>query len=209
MLKYEELPELNSECWLSLEDLKDERWKPVPDFESEFMVSCYGRVKRLPAFYIGKGNGLYPLSEKILMGEINKGYQRVKLKDKRRFQVHVLVASTFLNNHANKPCVDHIDTNRLNNCVDNLKWVTKKENQNNPLTVHHISVTKLGAKNGMYGRCGELSPRSRKVGQYMVNGDFVREFCSVSEANRYYKGHIADCCRGERETAAGYMWKYI
>lgn len=49
--------------------------------------------------------------------------------------MHKLVASAFIPNLDNKPCVDHIDTNSLNNNVENLRWVTIKENNNNPITI--------------------------------------------------------------------------
>lgn len=55
------------------------------------------------------------------------------------FFVHKAVAELFIPNPENKPEVDHIDTNKHNNMVWNLRWVTKKENMNNPLTKKQIS----------------------------------------------------------------------
>ena len=57
-------------------------------------------------------------------------YYKVSLYSRQYF-VHKLVASAFIPNLDNKPCVDHIDTNSLNNNVENLRWVTIKENNNN------------------------------------------------------------------------------
>lgn len=48
--------------------------------------------------------------------------------------VHRMVAILFIPNPENKPFVDHIDTNKHNNTLENLRWVTAKENNNNPLT---------------------------------------------------------------------------
>lgn len=52
--------------------------------------------------------------------------------------VHRLVAEAFIPNPLNLPEVDHKDTNGLNNCVENLQWVTRIDNMDNPNTQNHI-----------------------------------------------------------------------
>ena len=64
------------------------------------------------------------------------------------FRVHRLVAAAFIPNPENKPCIDHIDGDRANNHADNLRWVTVKENQNNPIT-----------KSKWIGKKSETAPR--------------------------------------------------
>lgn len=54
-------------------------------------------------------------------------------------RIYNVVAKLFLPNPENKPQVDHIDTNRKNNRVDNLRWVTPSENMHNRLTRQHCS----------------------------------------------------------------------
>ena len=54
----------------------------------------------------------------------------------RNMRVHRLVAEAFLENPLNLPEVDHINHNRGDNRLENLRWVTRKENMNN-LTCHH------------------------------------------------------------------------
>lgn len=87
-----------------------------------------------------------------------KGYLRVHIAGKMHF-VHRLVAEKYIPNPDNKPQVNHKDGNKLNNCVDNLEWVTNKENR-----AHAI-------ENGLHAT-GEQCPRA-KLTQKAV--DFIRE----------------------------------
>ena len=61
-----------------------------------------------------------------------------------KFYVHRAVAELFIPNPENKPHIDHINTVRTDNRVENLRWVTHKENCNNPLTLKHISESSRG-----------------------------------------------------------------
>ena len=56
-----------------------------------------------------------------------------------KFKIHRAVAELFVPNPENKPCVDHINTDRSDNRAENLRWVTAKENMNNPLTIKQLS----------------------------------------------------------------------
>ena len=57
------------------------------------------------------------------------------------FIVHRAVAELFVPNPENKPCIDHINTNKHDNRAVNLRWVTYKENMNNPITKQHMLTT--------------------------------------------------------------------
>ena len=64
----------------------------------------------------------------------NTGYYRIGLnKDsKRKFlSLHRLISLAFIPNPDNKPCVDHINRNRQDNRIENLRWATRSENQRN------------------------------------------------------------------------------
>lgn len=58
----------------------------------------------------------------------------------RSLKAHRLVAEAFIPNEDNKPEIDHINTIRSDNRVENLRWATSKENSNNPLSLNNYSM---------------------------------------------------------------------
>lgn len=100
-----------------------EEWRPIKDFP-EYEVSNLGRVKSLNYNHTGK--------ERLLKQGLSKtGYYRVVLfqgNRKRYSSIHLLVAETFLEKPLNATQVDHIDRNKNNNSLINLRWVTCQEN---------------------------------------------------------------------------------
>lgn len=101
----------------------------MPNYEGLYQVSNTGRVISLPK-NDGNGNKLRELKLDITTQK-RTSYARVTVcKDgiTKRFLVHRLVAELFIPNPDNKPCVNHIDNNGLNNNVSNLEWVTQDEN---------------------------------------------------------------------------------
>ena len=115
----------------------EEIWKSIDGF-SNYQVSSTGRVRRLERTFINKRGRKMYLKEIILKPELtHNGYQRVglylngKLYHKR---VASLVAEAF---HGKKPLgkeIDHRDGNKHNNTPENLRYVTHRENINNPVT---------------------------------------------------------------------------
>lgn len=102
-----------------------EVFRDVQGYENLYQVSNFGNVKSLPK---GDGNGH---KERILKPDLRGGYFTVTLSTQgliQRFPVHKLVAKAFLENASNKPVVNHKNLDKLNNCVENLEWVTASEN---------------------------------------------------------------------------------
>ena len=77
-------------------------------------------------------------------GKIVEPYIRNRYLYNGSFYIHRAVAELFIPNPENKPCVDHINTDCSDNRVENLRWVTQKENCNNPLSRKHNSESKRG-----------------------------------------------------------------
>lgn len=118
-----------------------ENWKDIEGYEGLYQISDYGRVRSLSK--VGS------TEEQILRPFNQDGYVRYTLRKdggKRNFLAHQLVGKAFIPNPLNRIYIDHIDTDKTNNHVSNLHWVTKKENSNNPQTRRHNSMSKRGKK---------------------------------------------------------------
>jgi len=99
-------------------------WKEIKDFEGLYLVSDDGRVKSLQTY-----RGTKPKIKEPYLGK--RGYYVVDLSKRgyrKNVKVHRLVALAFIPNPDNKPQVNHIDGDKLNNHVSNLEWATCLEN---------------------------------------------------------------------------------
>jgi len=108
----------------------NEIWKDIPNYEGFYKASNKGRIKSLKRVIEHSHSGYQTLKERILKQSINKhGYFEVSLhknKIAKTNEVHRLVALTFYKK-TNK-YVNHIDSNRKNNELNNLELVTNREN---------------------------------------------------------------------------------
>jgi len=106
-----------------------EIFKDIKGYEGLYQVSNLGRVKSLPKEVVIYNGGSYKTKVKFLKPKLcnHYGYLTFNLNGKFKKQ-HRLVAEAFIPNPENKPQVNHIDSDKTNNTIDNLEWVTASEN---------------------------------------------------------------------------------
>jgi hypothetical protein len=109
-----------------------EIWKDIPGYEGLYQVSNLGRVKSLPKWTKTKGGALQLRKEKYLNSYISStGYYRVHLsKDgiSKQKTIHTIMSICFIPNTENKPCINHKNGIKTDNSIENLEWVTIREN---------------------------------------------------------------------------------
>ncbi len=165
--------------------LENEIWKQVVlenvDMKDKtYFVSNLGRFK----------NSYGTIMDNYKVNE--NGYIRVYIYNKT-YALHRLIALTFIENPENKEQVNHIDGNKLNNCVANLEWTTCSEN--------NLHKFKIGLGNNF----------TRKIVQYDLEMNKVNEFKSIAEAAKQLnigKTNINGVLRNINKTAGGFVFKY-
>lgn len=174
-----------------------ESWKNIDGYDGLYKISNLGRVKSSP----NKSNHN---GEMILKQSDVMGYRCVCLYKNsvaKMFKVHRLVATAFLENTENKPQVNHIDGNKLNNNANNLEWVTASEN-----TKH---AHEKGLAKALKGK-----DNNRIVLVVQINKETNREiktYYGIREAERetgVYHSNISRCCKGIVKSAGGFKWEY-
>jgi hypothetical protein len=166
------------------------------------MTTQFKTIKDFPNYIVYKdGRVRHKKKNTFLKLRPRNGYLRVSLENRdgdeaitSTIGVHRLVAQAFIPNPENKPNVGHTDNNRKNNHVDNLSWVTQKENiQHNFKTGHKnrtVSVIQLDLETGE-----ELAEYDSLVDAHRA----IPEACAQ---------HISKVCNGERNHTGGFGWKY-
>jgi hypothetical protein len=158
--------------------------KDTTDYDKLYDIFLYSN------YQITKDGRIWSkLNSKFIKQRICNGYYTVCLNDDS-ITVHRLVAQQFLENPDKKPYVHHINKNILDNRVENLKWVTQKEN----CSLHNKQTS-----------------HPRVVIQKDKDGKIINKFNSLKEAGQAIgmsESSISKVVTGKNETAGGFKWEY-
>ncbi len=170
-----------------------EEWRPVVGYEGRYEVSNLGGVRSLPrtmdARHGGSPDGYHMKGRVLKKNTSPNGYFFVPLGKGKIGYIHRLVLEAFVPNPENKPCCDHIDANKQNNKVTNLRWATYSENNSHP---HAVAL------------------RSKRVLQLDKDTEeVVAVYPSIKSAEMAMNtSYVGKCCHGKQKTTAGYKWKF-
>lgn len=167
-----------------------EVWKQIKNFVGQYEASSLGNIRSVPRIVKNGINTVRSVNTYVVLkaGVKNNGYLQVVLGRGKNRYVHRLVAETFIENPNNLPEVDHVNGDRADNRVSNLRWVTRSDNNLNPI---------------------HREKKSKKVQQIDINTKTViKEWASISEAEKTLNiRHISSVCSGKRKKCGGYTWK--
>ena len=128
-----------------------EKWKDIPGYEGLYQVSDMGRVKSCAKYLPSKAGSFRFNKELILNPNLSQRYFKVSLcknNIRRTANIHRIVIEAFIPNPSNKSTVNHIDGNKLNNCLSNLEWATTKENVHHAINAGLFDISRRGEASG-------------------------------------------------------------
>jgi hypothetical protein len=171
-----------------------EEWREIQDFPY-YRVSNLGNIKNI-------------VTNKVLKNNNKCGYLNISLnsniKKKSCFKVHRLVALAFIPNPENKSDVNHKDKNKANNNLENLEWMTRKENN-----IHRFIGVKITTnKNKPVLKIDKITNEVlEKYNSIELAGIWLFEN-NYTETAHNGRNAVGNCLTGMSKLAYGFKWEF-
>ena len=192
--------------------MNNEIWKGIKWYEWKYEISDTGLCRSL--YYVNKYWKSYRI--RLLKWSNSLWYQRVTLQKewkRKHLFIHRLVAFAFIPNLENKPQVNHIDWNKLNNSIHNLEWCTAKENIQHAFRtwLNKVSENNFILKNNpnkwKFGKDNHLSKRVLLIKDWIET--IFESVTNASKETWICLQSISHCCRWKWKTAGWFIFKYL
>jgi hypothetical protein len=188
-------------------------WKDVVGFEGYYEVSDQGEVRSVKRTVLQKNGKLSTYPSRLLKpdtsGTSKTIYLRVSLSKNNKVSrqlVHRLVAQAFIPNPNNKPHVNHVDNDSLNNSVSNLEWCTHSENM-----IHAQKQNRLFESQSKGGKLGgsraveKVNKKLESILNTTVNNWYVNKALGKDKHNHYILGVTCVNCNTEYTRTLTYL----
>lgn len=176
----------------------EEKWMTIKQNDN-YEISNFGLVRNKK-------------TKRVLKPAIsNKGYYLVSLSrncKQHTYTIHKLVMEHFNRCAFDYEVINHKDHNKLNNNIDNLEYITQKENIRDAWENDLCKKVRNQAKINILKASNHTKI---KINQYDMNGKFIKQWNYIREVQKELgisNANIIKCCKGERKSAGGYIWKY-
>lgn len=174
-----------------------EIWKDIKGYEGLYQASNMGNIRSLNYGRTGKIKALRPRPDK-------DGYSTVSLcknKSVKNCKVHRLIAQTFIDNPDNKPEVNHIDCNKANNCISNLEWTTRKENQRHAWNNGLCETAREAVKQNVSLATEAARTVNEKPVKCITTGKIYNSIAEAQRQTGVLQSNISRCCKGKSKSA--------
>ena len=167
---------------------KSEVWKDIEGYEGHYSISNHGRIRNAKT---GRLRTVNPRGDgycTIVLYKENKA---------KNLYIHRLVLSHFSDEQENET-VNHVDGDKQNNHIDNLEWLSYRDNN-----IHAIENGLNSSKQRMNNK------NSIKVAQYDLGGDLIKEYPSMRQAERETGISASEISAGVKKgwKYGGFIWR--
>lgn len=183
-----------------------EVWKPVYGFEDSYEVSNLGRIRRVKPC-----RNQFDTPRVLSLTEQRGGYLGTILSDgkkRKMIKAHRAVAIAFIENPEEKLEVNHIDGNKKNNCVENLEWVTREENERH---AHRLGLKNMDKIHAAAHTQTAYEKRDAKNRRPIIRDDGISydSVTSAAEDLGVSVTAVSNHLRGKTKKCRGFKFRYI